>query len=114
MGIFGDWAGNNNCGQQQNFDQVYNNQPHEGKFSHEALSGAASFFAMREYEKHEASNGQPPNHQFAKEMIAGIVGGEVDKLCETKGLDYIDREKAKRQAREQATQMYDNSYGQQY
>ena len=33
------------------------------------------------------------------------VGGEVDKLCETKGLDFIDREKAKRQAREQVGQV---------
>jgi len=114
MGLFGDWAQNNNQDGQQAYNQVYNDQPHEGKFSHEALSGGAAFMAMREYEKHEEANGKPPNHQFAKEMIAGIVGGEVDKLCETKGLDYIDREKAKRQAQQQASQMYDNSYGQQY
>ena len=24
--------------------------------------------AMREYEKHQAANGNPPNHQFAKEV----------------------------------------------
>ena len=30
--------------------------------------GGAAFMAMREYEKHEAANGQPPNHQFAKEV----------------------------------------------
>lgn len=32
------------------------------------LQGAAAFFAMREYEKHQAANGNPPNHQFAKEV----------------------------------------------
>ena len=32
------------------------------------MQGAASFMAMREYEKHQAANGQPPNHQFAKEV----------------------------------------------
>lgn len=32
---------------------------------------------------------------------------QVDKLVETKGLDYLDREKAKRHARQQAEQMYD-------
>ncbi|CAL5229764.1 g13148 [Coccomyxa viridis] len=111
MGIFSNWGGSQD--NQQNYDQVYN-QPHEGKFSHEALAGAASFFAMREYEKHEEANGKPPNHQFAKEMLAGIAAGEVDKLCETKGMDYIDREKAKRHAQEQANQMYDQTYGQQY
>lgn len=40
-------------------------------------SGAAAFFAMREYEKHQAENGQPPSHQFAKELMAGIAGAEV-------------------------------------
>eukprot|EP00891_Asterochloris_glomerata_P007935 jgi/Astpho2/7935/Aster-06409 len=99
--------------QQQAHDQLYGDQPHEGKFSHEAVAGGAAFFAMREYEKRQAAEGKPPNHQFAKELIAGIAGGEVDKLCETKGLDEIDREKAKRHAKDQAYQMYDNSqYGQ--
>lgn len=32
---------------------------------------------------------------------------QVDKLVETKGMDYMDREKAKRHARQQAEQMYD-------
>ena len=40
-------------------------------------TGAAAFFAMREYEKHQSENGQPPSHQFAKEMMAGIAGAEV-------------------------------------
>ena len=29
--------------------------------------------------------GKVVNHQFAKELLAGFVGGEVDKLAETKG-----------------------------
>lgn len=40
-------------------------------------AGAAAFFAMREYEKHQSQNGQPPSHQFAKELMAGIAGAEV-------------------------------------
>ena len=40
-------------------------------------TGAAAFFAMREYEKKQSENGQPPSHQFAKEMMAGIAGAEV-------------------------------------
>lgn len=36
---------------------------------------------------------------------------QVDKLIETKGMDYMDREKAKRHARQQAEQMYDQQYG---
>ena len=42
-----------------------------------ADSGAAAFFAMREYEKHQAENGDPPSHEFAKELMAGIAGAEV-------------------------------------
>lgn len=40
-------------------------------------TGAAAFFAMREYEKHQAANGNPPSHAFAKELMAGIAAAEV-------------------------------------
>lgn len=53
------------------------------------------------------------SHAFAKELIAGIAGAEVDKLVETKGLDAIDREKAKRHAKQQAEQLYDQQHGDQ-
>ena len=36
---------------------------------------------------------------------------QVDKLVETKGLDYVDREKAKRHAKQQAEQIYEQQYG---
>ena len=29
--------------------------------------------------------GKPVSHAFAKELLAGFAGGEVDKLAETKG-----------------------------
>ena len=32
---------------------------------------------MREYEKHQAANGHPPSHAFAKELLAGIAAAEV-------------------------------------
>jgi hypothetical protein len=56
--------------------------------------------------------GKAVSHGFAKELLAGFAGGEVDRLAETKGADFIDREKAKRQARENAEQLYDQHYGQ--
>ncbi|KXL47632.1 hypothetical protein M433DRAFT_63930, partial [Acidomyces richmondensis BFW] len=95
------------------YDQVYNqDQPdNEGKFSHELLAGGAAFGAMKLFEDQQRREGKQVDHQFAKELIAGFAGGEVDKLCETKGADYIDRERAKRQARERAEQMYDQHYG---
>ena len=63
-------------------------------------------------------------HAFAKELIAGFAGAEVDKLFETKGmsnpsniygrsliagLDAYDREEAKRHARQQAEQALNQS-----
>lgn len=45
-------------------------------------------------------------------MLAAAAGFEVDKLVETKGLDMIDREKAKHHAKQQAERMYDEQYGQ--
>lgn len=57
------------------------------------------------------STGKPVSHQFAKELLAGFAGGEVDRLAETKGADYIDREKAKHQAKRQAEELYDSHYG---
>lgn len=57
--------------------------------------------------------GKQVNHGFAKELLAGIAGAEVDKLIETKGLDFVDREKAKRHAKQQAEELYDNQYGDQ-
>lgn len=42
------------------------------------------------------------NHAKAKEFIAGAVGAFIDREAETKGLDFIDRERAKRHAQQQA------------
>lgn len=66
---------------------------------------------MKEWEKRQRSEGKEVDHAFAKEMIAGIAGGEIDKLVETKGLDYIDTERAKQEARDQIDRHYDNTYG---
>ncbi|KAF9821180.1 hypothetical protein IEO21_00788 [Rhodonia placenta] len=82
------------------YDQV-NNAPHKAELSHELISGAAAYEAAKAYEKHCAANGKPESHAEAKELLAGFAGAFVDRLVETKGLDFIDREKAKRHAQEQ-------------
>ncbi|OTA31945.1 hypothetical protein BTJ68_08810 [Hortaea werneckii EXF-2000] len=100
---------------QDHYDRVYNQDQgdeHEGRFSHELLAGGAAFGAMKLFEDEQRREGKQINHAFAKELIAGIAGGEVDKLCETKGADYIDRERAKHEARRRAEAMYDQHYGQ--
>ncbi|KAF5859560.1 hypothetical protein ETB97_002735 [Aspergillus alliaceus] len=82
--------------------QNYNgSEEHKAKFSHELIAGAASFEAMKAYEDHVARNGQPPSHQRAKEILAGFAGAFIDHEFESKGLDFLDREKAKRHAHQQ-------------
>jgi len=66
--------------------------------SHEVIAGAAAYEAAKAYENHVAANGQPASHAEAKEVFAGFAGAFVDREAETKGLDFIDSEKAKRQA----------------
>ncbi|CAE6419670.1 unnamed protein product [Rhizoctonia solani] len=76
--------------------------PHEAQWSHELIAGAAAYEASKAYEKHAAENGNPPDHEKAKEFIAGITGAFVDREVESKGLDFIDRERAKQDANRQA------------
>ncbi|PHH90135.1 hypothetical protein CDD83_4417 [Cordyceps sp. RAO-2017] len=93
--------------QAQAYDQV-TNRPHEAKLSHELMGGAAAFAAAREYEKHVAKNGHPDKHAKAKELCAGFIGAFVDREVESKGLDYIDREKVKRHAERHAEEQLEN------
>ncbi|KIW18702.1 hypothetical protein PV08_02991 [Exophiala spinifera] len=85
----------------------YDNQ---AKFSHELLAGGAAFEGMKLFEDHQRKEGKPVSHAFAKELLAGFVGGEIDKLAETKGMDEYDAYEAKKKAREHAERMYDQHY----
>lgn len=51
--------------------------------------------------------GVAENHTVAKDILAGIAAGEVDKFAETKGEDWYDREKMKRDAQQNAGNYYD-------
>ncbi|KAI6122195.1 hypothetical protein EDD16DRAFT_1572679 [Pisolithus croceorrhizus] len=93
---------------QDSYDQ-YNSgnlQPHEASLSHELLAGAASYEAAKAYERHVESNGQPASHAQAKEILAGLAGAFVDREVETRGLDYVDRERAKRQAQQHVDETF--------
>jgi len=62
--------------------------------------------------KSNTKTGKTVDHAFAKELLAGLAGAEVDKLAETKGEDFVDKEQAKRHAKHSAERMYDEHYGQ--
>lgn len=55
--------------------------------------------------------GRPEDkHQLSKEIFAAMAGAEADKLFESKGLDFLDRERATMQARQEAEKLYDQNY----
>jgi len=76
--------------------------PHKASMSHELIAAAASFAAAKAYEKHVEKSGKPVNHKAAVEILAGLTGGIIDRIVETKGLDRIDKEKAKHDATKRA------------
>ncbi|KAI8644121.1 hypothetical protein BD408DRAFT_413754 [Parasitella parasitica] len=79
---------------------------HKGHLSHELIAGAASYEAVKAYNDHCERNGKPNDHAKAMSIFAGFAGAAIDKLVETKGLDFIDKQKAKRHAEEQAKEYY--------
>ncbi|EXJ79197.1 hypothetical protein A1O3_08698 [Capronia epimyces CBS 606.96] len=105
MGLFDD-----DSDQARAYDQVVS-RPHEAEWSHELIAAAASYEASKAYENHVAQNGQPESHAKAKEILAGFAGAFVDRLVETKGLDFIDTEKAKYQAHRQSEEPLRNHGG---
>ncbi|CAI6305012.1 unnamed protein product [Periconia digitata] len=95
------------------YSQVYeNNQFEENKssFSHELIAGGAAFAGFKAFEDHQRKEGKPVSHAFAKELVAGFAAAEVDKLAETKGEDWFDREQAKHNAKKNAERMYEEHY----
>jgi len=105
MGWFGD-----DSDQAQASQQMQNADPNnQASFTHELIAGAASYEAAKAYENHCDANGNPGSHQEAKEIAAAFSGAFIDREVETRGLDYIDREKAKRMAADQNNQAIDQS-----
>jgi hypothetical protein len=89
--------------------ETVNNSPHKAHLSHELIASAASFAAAKAYEAHVKKNGKPANHAAAVELLAGLTGGFIDKLVETKGLDAVDKARAKHSAKEKAEQRLSSS-----
>jgi len=91
-------------------EYLQNPQQHKSKLSHELIAGAAAFEAMKSYENKRKAEGIQGDHSTAREIIAALAGAEVDKMVETRGLDFVDKERAKQQAQDHAVQAYDEQY----
>ncbi|KAB8076487.1 hypothetical protein BDV29DRAFT_170060 [Aspergillus leporis] len=85
-------------------------EQHEGHLSHELIAGAASFAGMKAWEDHQRKEGKTVNHAFAKEALAAIVGSQVERLAETKGMDQVEKMRAHEHAKKNAEHMYDEHY----
>ncbi|KAI8088796.1 uncharacterized protein BX664DRAFT_331395 [Halteromyces radiatus] len=88
------------------------NAGHKAELSHELIAAAASYEAAKAYEEHCEREGKPDNHAKAKEILAGLTGFAVDRIVETKGLDYIDKAKAKHHAVRELSSQLENEYHQ--
>ncbi|KAF9944730.1 hypothetical protein BGZ65_011672 [Modicella reniformis] len=91
----------------EHHDEVYNETSHKSSWTHELIAGAAAFEAMKAYEDRQ---GDGAEHKLTKEIFAALAAAEADKLFETKGLDFLDREKAKQQAQVNAERIYEEKY----
>ncbi|CAG8623352.1 12970_t:CDS:2 [Ambispora leptoticha] len=81
---------------------------HESHVSHQLVAGAAAFEAFKLYQK---KRNPDEKHSNAKAALAALVAAEADKLIETKGLDFVDKQKAHHQAKKAAEEMYKEKYG---
>lgn len=93
------------------YDRVYGGGISHRDVSHEMLAGAAGFEAVRMYEHHREREGIGEHHALGKELLAGFAAAEVDKHFADGRYGHLDREQARRQAREQADHLWQQQYG---
>ncbi|KAG2202119.1 uncharacterized protein EV154DRAFT_542579 [Mucor mucedo] len=86
-------------------------EEHKQNWTHGLLASAAGFAALRAYNKKQEEEGNEVDHALAKELLAGLSAGAVDNLVETKGMDWFDKHKAKKQAEEEAQKLYSRETG---
>ncbi|OBZ82212.1 hypothetical protein A0J61_09736 [Choanephora cucurbitarum] len=89
-------------------------EEHKSNWTHQGLAAAAGFAAMKFINKKKEESGEEVEHSTAKELLAAAAAASIDTLIETKGLDFIDRMKAKKHAEEEAQKLYSEQTGYQF
>ncbi|KAF2743515.1 hypothetical protein M011DRAFT_471268 [Sporormia fimetaria CBS 119925] len=79
----------------------------------EVLAGGIAMEGLKKFEEHQRREGKPVSHTFAKALLAGITGAEVDKYAQEHGQGWLNREATMRQAQQNAERMYNDYYVQQ-
>jgi deoxyribodipyrimidine photolyase-like uncharacterized protein len=97
------------------YNQINNTEvvteEHKAEWTHELLGAAGGFAAMKAFNEKQKSEGKEVDHQKSKEALAAFAGFAVDRLVETKGLDWFDKQKAKKHAEEEAQKLYTTQTG---
>jgi len=106
------WFGENSAEANAHYEVV--NAPHKAQLSHQLIAAAASYEAAKAYEEHAAKNGKPASHAHAKELLAGLSGAFIDRIVETKGLDFVDHEKAKHEAKNKLHDVSSGEYSEEH
>ncbi|KZT51246.1 hypothetical protein CALCODRAFT_503772 [Calocera cornea HHB12733] len=101
---------------QKSYNELYNHQgpmqeQQKSIWTHEAVAAAAGLAAMNAWEAHAKAGGQEPTHEVMKETLAAMAAAEVDRLIETNGLTWIDKERAQHDAIVQAQHYAEEKYG---
>ncbi|KAK2465677.1 hypothetical protein APHAL10511_002221 [Amanita phalloides] len=104
MGMF-----EHNDEHKNNYDEVQN-AGHKAKLSHQVIAGAVGYEAAKAYNEHCKKSGKPNSHEKAMEIFAGLAGVAIDRLAETKGHDFLDKQKAKHEAEKIAKAHFDNVF----
>jgi len=99
-------------GAQGAYDNVYGGGMPHHDVTHELLAGAAGFEAVRMYEHHREREGIVEHHALGKELLGSFAAAEVDKHFDSGRFGHLDREQARRLARDQAHHLWGAQYGQ--
>ncbi|KAF8729789.1 hypothetical protein AX14_006038 [Amanita brunnescens Koide BX004] len=81
-----------------------NPSAHKLDLTHGLIAAAAAYEGAKAYQDHLAKHGKPSSHAEVKNIIAAGAGALIDQLVETKGLDLIDKAKAKHDATKQVAE----------
>ncbi|KAI8370090.1 hypothetical protein EDC96DRAFT_503021 [Choanephora cucurbitarum] len=86
-------------------------EEHKAEWTHQLLAAAGGFAAMRALNNRKEESGEEVDHSTAKEILAAAAAGAVDNFIETKGMDWFDRHRAKKEAEEEAQKLYSQQTG---
>jgi hypothetical protein len=94
--------------------QAYDKYQDGSNITHDLLVKAAAFETSNKLQEHEEKHGKPQSYALAKGVASDFVGEVVDREIENKGLDFIDGEQAKQDAKKEVDEALVKEYKEWY